>query len=62
MAEADRFCEHENGHVQAPGLILDNAMKTYLATFRGHTSARQDWSLDVHVRRRIKRVNATYSK
>jgi len=44
------------------GLILDNAMKTSLATFRGHTSARQDWSLDVHVRRRIKRVNATYSK
>ena len=34
-------------------------MKT---SFRGHTCTRQDWSLDVHVRRRIKRVSATYSK
>ena len=37
-------------------------VKTSLVTFRGHTGARQGWSLDVHVRRRIKCVSATYSK
>jgi len=39
-------------------------VKLPLATFRlgTHTGARQDRSLDVHVRRRIKHVSATYSK
>ena len=49
MAEMDRFRECEN--------FLSNTV----LHFR-HTGARQDWSLDVHVRRRIKRVNATCSK